>query len=537
MNIEKYLLILVAAMTLCSCQREQVTLRLKIEKPEAKVTINGLQPEWTIGDQIVVNGETAIVGDDNTSTVQTAEQYMAIYPAGLVQSSGSTRACAINYPHQQEYRINTEGQQIVNIPMVGYSTTQDVNMMITGALLAIYVNNDKDIPLTIDALSVKASHDALCGLVTISDNWSDGTTLANSTQWPAYQEGLNDSVLLTRDGGIGHELAVGQTAHYYIFIPQTSSPSNRFTIRVFAHDGNSQGWVYELSQEQNDANQGIGCFGRGDLGRVAFSLQSATQGSIHAADEGTLNGLFSVSQGHQVRFSQGNLQYRASTNAWRFAEHQYDIIGQDNLNISSTYEGWIDLFGWGTSGWNSGAACYHPWDTNRTNSNYYSQNIASTNADWGIFNAISNGGARAGMWRTLTNSEWDYLLNSRSANKRYAKATINGQDGVVIFPDSFDGQGITINNANTYNADYSSNNYSANWDILESRGAVFLPKAGYRYKNNSGIRFNQDHLYYWSSIRATSEQAFALNFSDPNLIIQCGKAYGYSVRLVKDVEK
>ena len=37
--------------------------------------------------------------------------------------------------------------------------------------------------------------------------------------------------------------------------------------------------------------------------------------------EGSLSGVFSVGNGKQVRFSQGNLQYQASTDTWRFAEH------------------------------------------------------------------------------------------------------------------------------------------------------------------------------------------------------------------------
>ncbi|MBQ3677498.1 MAG: hypothetical protein II926_09075, partial [Bacteroidales bacterium] len=68
--------------------------------------------------------------------------------------------------------------------------------------------------------------------------------------------------------------------------------------------------------------------------------------------EGVLtNGVFTVAKGKQVYFSQANLQYNASSNVWRFAEHQYDIIGEDNSNISKSYNGWIDLFGWGTSGY------------------------------------------------------------------------------------------------------------------------------------------------------------------------------------------
>ena len=65
--------------------------------------------------------------------------------------------------------------------------------------------------------------------------------------------------------------------------------------------------------------------------------------------EGALPGLFSVGEGKQVYFSKGNLQYRATTGTWRFAEHQYDIVGKDNNKISETYDGWIDLFGWATT--------------------------------------------------------------------------------------------------------------------------------------------------------------------------------------------
>ena len=53
--------------------------------------------------------------------------------------------------------------------------------------------------------------------------------------------------------------------------------------------------------------------------------------------DGMLPGTFSVSATQQVHFSQGNLQYRASTNTWRFAEHQYDCVGNANSKISSTY--------------------------------------------------------------------------------------------------------------------------------------------------------------------------------------------------------
>ena len=57
-------------------------------------------------------------------------------------------------------------------------------------------------------------------------------------------------------------------------------------------------------------------------------------------------GKFSVSSNKQVLFSKGNLQYQADPGSWRFAENQYDVIGEGNGDIAADYTGWIDLFGW-----------------------------------------------------------------------------------------------------------------------------------------------------------------------------------------------
>ena len=135
------------------------------------------------------------------------------------------------------------------------------------------------------------------------------------------------------------------------------------------------------------------CFGTGMSSSFAASECNGPRGTV-----GALSGVFSTSDSTMVHFSQGNLQYRASTNTWRFATSQYDIIGLDNNKVSETYDGWIDLFGWGTSGYNHGAVCYQPWSVSVTEANYNAYGNTDYNlfdetgkADWG-YNAISNGG-------------------------------------------------------------------------------------------------------------------------------------------------
>ena len=132
--------------------------------------------------------------------------------------------------------------------------------------------------------------------------------------------------------------------------------------------------------------------------------------------DGAILAEFSVSDSTKVHFSQGNLQYQASTNTWRFAEHQWDYVEKDNENISEKYTGWIDLFGWGTSGYNG----KNPYMTSTDYSDYGdgTNDIAGTNYDWGVYNKIYNGGNQAGMWRTLTSSEWNHLISGRAQANR-----------------------------------------------------------------------------------------------------------------------
>ncbi|MBO4751589.1 MAG: Ig-like domain-containing protein [Bacteroidales bacterium] len=267
-------------------------------------------------------------------------------------------------------------------------------------------------------------------------------------------------------------------------------------------------------------------------------------------NNGASTAVFSVEEGRTVHFSRGNLQYQASTEMWRFAEHQYDYMGSANRNISSDNTGWIDLFGWGTSGWNSGANAYQPWATSSTNSDYYpggslTNNLEGdyANGDWGVYNAISNGGGRPGMWRTLTNSELNYLLYSRAAssvgghdNVRYAKAKVNNVLGLIIFPDVYSHpDGVAEpDNANTASATFNSYVLTASdWEQMETAGCIFLPAAGYR--NGTSTDYVGSYGGYWTSTYYNEDGACNLFFMADAMELSFNiRSFGLSVRLVKD---
>jgi len=290
----------------------------------------------------------------------------------------------------------------------------------------------------------------------------------------------------------------------------------------------------------------------------AFAINSAGVGygeekEVVMPPLGAINSLFSVSATKKVYFSQGNLQYRASLKIWRFAEPQYKIVGRDNEEISANTSAWIDLFGWGTSGWNNGAACYQPWSTSTSEADYYVGNSPDNdltgtyaNADWGVYNAISNGGNQQGLWRTLTHEEWDYVFNQRQASKvngranaRYALATVATRRGIILFPDNYT-HPTEVPRPQSINDDGATglqlNNYTeTDWSMMEDAGAVFLPAGGTRY--NTYISDAYFDCAYWSSTAYDQYFANAVYMFYEyglNTGIHYSRNTGLSVRLVRD---
>ena len=258
---------------------------------------------------------------------------------------------------------------------------------------------------------------------------------------------------------------------------------------------------------------------------VACNKENGNEG-IEQITEGSLTGVFSVGNGKTVRFSQGNLQYQASTDTWRFAEHQYDCIGNSNSNINLFYQGWVDLFGWGTSGYNDVKPWLIDYDMDAIS-------ITGTKYDWGLNNAISNGGNQAGLWHLLTIDQWEYIVNRRSGS-RFAKATIGNVRGLLLLPDGWSTATYALNAINDAEGGYESNYISTtDWsDLLEANGVVFLPCAGIR--EGTTVNYVNGFGRYWSSTYIEKARSLYFHQSD---IRPDGADYhwGLAVRLVQDV--
>ena len=231
---------------------------------------------------------------------------------------------------------------------------------------------------------------------------------------------------------------------------------------------------------------------------------------------------FSVSATKTVTFQPGNLQYHPANNEWRFAPSQLDYIGNDNANISATYKGWIDLFGWGTGN--------NPANNSTNNDDY------PTFVDWGV-NKIGN--YAPNTWRTLTYNEWEYLIEERpNYDKLIAVAQVNGVNGVILLPDDW-----TCPSGVTFKSGFDDDdciecyaNYQtvseSDWATLEASGAVFFPASGNR--SGSSVYEVQESVYFWTATAASYGATRLFFYPDAAYMNDYYRYGGMSVRLVQD---
>lgn len=287
-----------------------------------------------------------------------------------------------------------------------------------------------------------------------------------------------------------------------------------------------------------------------------------------------VEGKFSVNAyGGQVIFSQGNLQYQATTKTWRFAENQWDFIGDGNNYKAYDYAGWIDMYCWGCNGIDTGGSYYtatiyggsdgqyNPYGSHTAHL-YDGEGALKGKADWGAV-TISNGGEYT--WRTLkdyinpgTDNEWQYILNTRATglivndtpNARYTMATINqsalndgtGVKGIILFPDNYTGPTANLINELTWGTINGASNYgtvctTTGWLKLQNAGCVFLPAGGKSESLSTAVEYAGTQGRYWSSSSGVMYKAYSLSFTGSIVNTQdcVNRYYAASVRLVRDI--
>ena len=473
------------ALGVASCQKEEKIIThftAGMEQSEAK-TYLGVDNYfyWESTDKVKVYSDASNAGADFTvvprsgnatwadlaGSITKGSSYKAIYPASI-----ATSAVKVNLPAVQ---TSADGS-LAGFPMYAESSSTEFQFKNLCGALKIHLQQTG---CTISRIKVTAGS-------TINGTYAVSVT--DGTPSLAYSANGTNSVMLT----LGTAQSIADGHDFYIYLPADEYSDMQLTF--YQPDGSY-------------------CTKSGSVTvKRSVCTPVTINGSLTFIPEGSLPGLFSVSNNKQVIFASGNLQY--VNGAWHFAEHQYDCLG------TYSTDAW-DLFGWSID--NS-----FGMNTAMNSSN------SGTFVDWGT--AINpNGGDTP--WRTLSNDEWSYLIG-RSG--KYGLATITDVyypgtntlvTGLVLLPDNW-------TSSQSFNAGrgsgFSTNLYTAaQWAQMEAAGAVFLPAAGNRV--TTGM-YNVGTIgYYWSSTPDGGIYAFGMGFFDNSVYCHNnGRGNGFSVRLVQD---
>lgn len=559
---------------------------MEAQTGDSKTHLEGSSVKWDSDDAIrVVNGATpaawfdfttnAVVGQDGCVVFEPSGQgfdarffqpnYTAYYPAGIYNHATGK----VTLPDTQTYAKVNSYDSFGNgsNPMVAKSEDERLNFKHLCGILALSLKG------TCTVASIK--------LTALNNNvklWGEGTVNYSGDEPVLTLDGntRTDANSITMNcGENGVTLSTTAATRFYFVIPAGVDLGG---ISVELTDKAGNVWNHSTpTMEMSIPRKTLA-----SMAEIAVETHNPNFpiGAIPGWFTVDLNGTsYTTADDKKVCFSRGNLQYQASTDTWRFAEHQYDFVGGtygnkqignvyydgvkcDNTLIGADYNGWIDLFGWGTSGNNN----KFPYMTSMTDSEYGDGNkdISGTNYDWGVYNAISNGGNTPNTWRTLNGKgyytgEWHCILFERqNCNDLWAYGRITTSDspstwyslddennigGLILLPDNWnDVKPVDIDfQPGAGSGSFSANTYSTEqWAKMEAAGAVFLPYSFYR-NGNALIEGGS----YWSSSKDylnsynTNATALAIysNTTNPNGNVPVPRHDGFSVRLVKDKPK
>lgn len=263
-----------------------------------------------------------------------------------------------------------------------------------------------------------------------------------------------------------------------------------------------------------------------------------------------LSGVFTVSAGadsiegsaddKKVHFSKGNLYCIQDSSNFTFAfeDQQYQYHTRyGNVHYDENYNTVTDRTSFQGIIYEKNQSGLFQW---------VSPNAAGASGDilssYGAFSSLTLnqcignaddcvdfGQAMGSPWFTLSNEEWEYLINGRSnAANLVGWAVVNGVTGTVIAPDNWNFESSPIcvpGQTKEYNGE--------EWTEAESNGLVFLPAAGYYGQSGKRVYYVRGYSCYWSLTAAKAGGAFAILFNPGSYEWKDdGRRNGYSVRLV-----
>ena len=515
---------------------------------------------FSSGDQIkVYNGTDTYTGTTtdaaNSASFAMSEGFkdtdegFAGFPASMVKSitnSGVTFVLPESYSYAEVGGADPDASKVPCPMMATYTAGESLHFKQVGAVVRFRITN-----IAAGTLSFVFKTN-VTGEVTLNEVPSennDGILADNFTHASA-------SAVITVTGV--PEITSGNYAYITLPVPTLTVPQDILVV-----NDPSDASIIRMAT----VTQSVGALNRASGRKLSVSPAGAN-----------VSHSFKVSSTKSVVLAPGNLMALASyagspavtatASMWRFGGFlEYIGSGADSGNTLFAQgvafeDKWIDMFTWqGASATNKVHGLVRA--TSSDNDPDYNGNVENESLYTGCWETNDDNTAQEGYlqivnggsykWRTLTRDECYYLMTdpSRGAvigttnpieHSKYARITIDGVNGLLIFPDSetniwTDDMGtiptsINSNEEYTWGADnYTSLNYVA----MYNAGMFFLPAAGSReFGNVIGVGTNGD---YWSSTGHGTDKVNFLSFYATSVSGENSQKryYGRCVRLVREV--
>ncbi len=379
--------------------------------------------KWESTDQISINGVTYTAIPDGTDATKATfakdsgndptGTFKAYFPATMYSDSKATLPASYSY---------ADGKY--NMPMYAESTTTSLSFKNLCGVLAITVKGT-------DFTSVNS-------IEVSSDTQMNGEFTATAEGVLSFASVTLTDALKKVNLSFASAKSIASDGSATFYIPVPAATHNPLTIKV------SDGTTTKTMVTQKSGGVPVA---RNTVYPIDFYDNSEALPGVFTVKAET-----ETEPAKKVRFSQGNLWYGPRTtgasSTFNFETNQYKIS-------SSWDESHVSNFYWSRT---ANYACLKDY------SDYgYTTDILFTNATETTPNTDFTVNGITGVWRTLSQAEWQYLLNKH----KYEYVQVNGIYGIVIAPDEFSGRIKESYDATT-------------WATAEAAGLVFLPITGYR---------------------------------------------------------
>lgn len=452
----------------------------KIDQGDAKMHTNGNDSYWQEGDVLTINGQPFVVhvvknesghdlrcyiqsGGQGNSSLSIGNTYNGYFNCGNVTNAQSTTP-TVTLP--KRYVVNkSHGYVDIDLPMAARFTLSEREngvsfRHLTGALVVRPYNTYMNLEsICIDSVMVISDKYKISGStpVTLSGNTSNGAQFI-SVQPEELAAGQKDTVTLVT----GSEFWIQNFEDLQVPI-RPIGDGGKLVVKIFSHttadklygQGLAKAHIsYNYTCTPTDNTSSIArAWGR--YAQIKLRRSSLPSGMVL---DSVIRGVFTMTNGNQVRFAQGNmLETKTTLNelVYSLADHQYDDVDGVSLYNLVYY---VDM----------PITFVHE---------YVEQ------ADFPYNRRLVNGGYCYSWWRTLSTNEWTNIVN-----RTRFQARVNDTPGLVLACDGWvapNGMSIVLSTNNPNDNIFSI----ADWEKLEALGCVFLPYT----KNYS------DWGHYWAA--------------------------------------